>query len=283
MELLSIKKLNISIDDENKIIDGELTIYSGDVVLLTGPNGCGKSTVIKIILGDIFDYEGLKYSAKQMLYLGSTNLLGAESEREFFRKDICYVSQDDTFESPDIMDCFMMSLHYSNIENKKKHIFQYVCEFAIGECFGFDSGKRKYDRKVKALMREYNLSEETISDNEYLALRFLTMKTTSMSGGQKKLANIFVNLIRYSFCKLIILDEPLNNLDYSNIRAFANALTKIHIIKPEVGILVVTHCRSIPIVNKVVEIDKDSKKMVIGKEYHCNSCFGAISETGLYI
>ena len=90
------------------------------------------------------------------------------------------------------------------------------------------------------------------------------------------------HLIRYSFCKLIILDEPLNNLDYSNVRAFSNTLTKIHELKPDIGVLMVTHCRSIPIISKVVEIDKSSKHLIDGGSYHCNACFGMVSKEGYY-
>ena len=91
-----------------------------------------------------------------------------------------------------------------------------------------------------------------------------------------------MNLIRYSFCKLIILDESLNNLDYSNVRAFSNTLTKFHELKPDIGVLMVTHCRSISIISKVVEIDKSSKHLIDGGSYHCNACFGMVSKEGYY-
>ena len=82
---------------------------------------------------------------------------------------------------------------------------------------------------------------------------------------------------------LIILDEPLNNLDYDNVRAFSNVLTRIYKSKPNLAILLVTHCRSIPIVNKVISIDSFTKRFVEEQTYFCNSCFGKISENGMYI
>lgn len=108
------------------------------------------------------------------------------------------------------------------------------------------------------------------------------MNIKKMSGGQKKLTNIMTNLIRYSFCDLLLLDEPLNNLDYNNVRLFSNVLTRIYRDKPELGIIMVTHCRSIPIVNRVIEIQPNTKKLVETKNYSCNSCFGELDEKGYY-
>ena len=103
-----------------------------------------------------------------------------------------------------------------------------------------------------------------------------------MSGGQKKLTNIFSNLIRYNFCDLIILDEPLNNLDYSNVRAFSNVLTRLYHSKSDRAIILITHCRSIPIVNRIIEIDPTLKAFKESDSYICSSCFGNVDENGLY-
>lgn len=81
----------------------------------------------------------------------------------------------------------------------------------------------------------------------------------------------------------MILDEPLNNLDYRNVRAFSNILTRIYKDKPELGIIMVTHCRSIPVINKVIEIDPAQKSLKAGGDYKCNSCFGKVGDDGLYV
>ena len=90
-------------------------------------------------------------------------------------------------------------------------------------------------------MNRLGLSQHEITPEDFLAAKYLSMSTKRMSGGQKKLTNIFSNMIRYDFCELIILDEPLNNLDYSNVRAFSNVLTRIYRSKPELAIILVTH------------------------------------------
>ena len=59
MYILKIPQLQVSVDNKKIVSDGSLTISEGDVVLLTGPNGCGKSTIIKLLMGDTFNYHKL--------------------------------------------------------------------------------------------------------------------------------------------------------------------------------------------------------------------------------
>ena len=54
--MLEIKNLTYKVDDENdtvkEIIDGlDLTVEDGKFIVITGPNGGGKSTLAKLIMG----------------------------------------------------------------------------------------------------------------------------------------------------------------------------------------------------------------------------------------
>ncbi len=281
MELLNIQNMNISISTQKKIEGGSFTVNSGDVILLTGPNGCGKSTVIKLIIGDLFNYSDINYSADSILYKGKHDILNSELESEIFRKHVCYISQDDEFESDVVLDCFLMAVNYDFKKSKEKYIYDFITNFDVQDCFDLEGGVQ-LDGKSKKLARKLKLGKNDLGDKECKALKYLTMNIKKMSGGQKKLTNIMTNLIRYSFCDLLLLDEPLNNLDYNNVRLFSNVLTRIYRDKPELGIIMVTHCRSIPIVNRVIEIQPNTKKLVETKNYSCNSCFGELDEKGYY-
>ena len=283
MAILTINNLNISVMDSACIVDGSFSVDAGDVVLLTGPNGCGKSTIIKVIVGDVFDYKDLKYDSSVITYnLNGTQIdvLGTEKERESFRKSICYISQEDDFESPRVLDCFKMSLNYYAIKNKERYVFDFIRKHNIYKAFA-NSELPEIDAKERLLAKRIKLDLNHLDDADKQTLYYLTRNINRMSGGQKKLTNIASNLIRYSFCNLIILDEPLNNLDYSNVRSFSNILTSICKEKPELGVIIVTHCRSIPVVNKILEI-KD-KRIVDGGQYNCSSCFGKINDQCMYI
>lgn len=286
MKILDIDSLDITIAKDNIIRNASFDISSGDVVLLTGPNGCGKSTVLKILVGDVFDYSKLSYKANGVLFYKDNmpfNILDNEKNMEIFRKNICYISQEDDFESDSLFDCFKMSLIYYDIDNIDEEIYRFVKENEVYESFRFELKKKTYGFLEKKLAGKLGINLNQIEDSDYCTLKFLALNVKRMSGGQRKLANIMTNLIRYKYCKLIILDEPLNNLDYSNVRAFSNVLTRLYKKNPQLGILIVTHCKSIPIINKVLEIVPDDKIIKLGYNYICNSCFGKVNEQGLYI
>lgn len=282
MEVLSIDKFSLSIDNEPRIINGSFKISSGDVVLLTGPNGSGKSTVIKALMGALFDYDNLEFSCDNAKYNNKYDILHNEKDNEIFRKNVCYVSQEDEFESENVLDCFINSISYTVKKNKEKYVFDFIMRYSIQECFGKLLKTDSLSRIGKKIIRSLKLKEKQLSDAEKKAIAYLSTSTKRMSGGQRKLTNIFSNLIRYEFCDLIILDEPLNNLDYNNVRSFSNVLAQIYKTKSNLAMLIVTHCRSIPIINRVISIDSVKKGFVEENSYICSSCFGKIGNDGLY-
>ncbi|MBN1374310.1 ATP-binding cassette domain-containing protein [Candidatus Dojkabacteria bacterium] len=70
--MLSIKDLHIDVD-KRKILDGlSLEIKPGNVVIIFGPNGCGKTTLFKAIMGLIPDNiksGDIKFNGKSILNL----------------------------------------------------------------------------------------------------------------------------------------------------------------------------------------------------------------------
>lgn len=283
MELLSVRNLNLSIGGMKKVVNSSFSVDSGDVVLLTGPNGCGKSTVIKMIMGATFDYEDLSYPGSSIIYKGSCDILNSEKENELFRKNVCYVSQEDEFESESVLDCFINSVSETLKSECEQYVFEFIKTYHLADCFDLSEKHVKLDHKTRRLIRKLSLHAGLLTGEEEKALKYLTMDTKHMSGGQKKLTNIFSNLVRYDFCDLVILDEPLNNLDYGNVRNFSNVLTQLYKRKPDIAIILVTHCRSIPIINRIIEIDPKEKHFVECDVYNCSSCFGKVNSEGFYI
>ena len=56
--LVQISNLNKSYDRFPVLQNLNLTIEQGQIVGLLGPNGCGKTTLMKIMAGLINDYQG---------------------------------------------------------------------------------------------------------------------------------------------------------------------------------------------------------------------------------
>ena len=52
MHILEIKNLYVSVNDKKILKDFNLTIKSGEIHTIMGPNGVGKSTLTKVIMGD---------------------------------------------------------------------------------------------------------------------------------------------------------------------------------------------------------------------------------------
>ncbi len=57
-EIVNITNLNKKYGNKQVLSELNLTIHSGQIVGLLGPNGCGKTTLIKIMTGLIKDYSG---------------------------------------------------------------------------------------------------------------------------------------------------------------------------------------------------------------------------------
>ena len=52
MNTLKIENLTVSVNDKIILKDFSITINSGEIHVLMGPNGIGKSTLTKVIMGD---------------------------------------------------------------------------------------------------------------------------------------------------------------------------------------------------------------------------------------
>jgi len=82
--IIRAEGITFAYTDKPVLRDVDFTITAGEIVTLLGPNGCGKSTLIKVILG-------LLYPAKGKVFYNGTNIahMGAKS----LAREIAYVPQ----------------------------------------------------------------------------------------------------------------------------------------------------------------------------------------------
>lgn len=97
---------------------------------------------------------------------------------------------------------------------------------------------------------------------------------------QKLLTNGIYKILQYQR-GYAQTDEQLERLwSYLEV-SFNNLLAEIYYSKSELGIIIVTHCRSITIINQILEINPKKELIEEKFDYKCNSCFGVVDDKGI--
>lgn len=163
MHILNIDNLKVSID--NKIIlDGfSLTIKSGEIHALMGPNGIGKSTLSKVIMGDdnykilegkiFFDGKLINdltvdERARLGIFLGMQMPLEIEgvTNADFLRNAL-HAKEKDNFKLIDFIKKLDKTVEKLNMDKKMIH---------RGINNGFSGGERKKNEILQMFMLEPN-------------------------------------------------------------------------------------------------------------------------------
>ena len=163
MHILNIDNLKVSID--NKIIlDGfSLTIKSGEIHALMGPNGTGKSTLSKVIMGDdnykilegkiFFDGKLINdltvdERARLGIFLGMQMPLEIEgvTNADFLRNAL-HAKEKDNFKLIDFIKKLDKTVEKLNMDKKMIH---------RGINNGFSGGERKKNEILQMFMLEPN-------------------------------------------------------------------------------------------------------------------------------
>ena len=163
MHILNIDNLKVSID--NKIIlDGfSLTIKSGEIHALMGPNGIGKSTLSKVIMGDdnykilegkiFFDGKLINdltvdERARLGIFLGMQMPLEIEgvTNADFLRNAL-HAKEKDNFKLIDFIKKLDKTVEKLNMDKKMIH---------RGINNGFSGGERKKNEIIQMFMLEPN-------------------------------------------------------------------------------------------------------------------------------
>ena len=238
-KILEIKNLTLEYKSKKVVENISFDLYEGEIVLLSGANGSGKSSILQSIIGNRNNFKNIKGN----IIYDSIDLL-KENDIYFFRRLVGYVRQNDVF-------------------NEKTCLKEVLTSVDL-----FDGYKMSLN-EVKDLFREYGL-ENCMNENP-----------TNLSGGQKRLLSILLALVRAKGSKLLLIDEPINNLDFNTACRVSNMITKIRKSYPNLSMLIVTHCHVFPIVDRVIKIEKGG---ILNSDikYECHNCFGDVDKDGFY-
>ena len=183
--------------------DVTLTVGRGEFVALLGPNGVGKSTLVKVALGS------LPLSAGQVRVLGR---VPGESGRQ-----IGYLPQRRTFDT-----------------RMRVRGIDVVRLGADGDRFGIPlPGASRWSTKGRAIRRRVSEVIDVVGASGYAQ-----RPIGQVSGGEQQRLLIAQALVRSP--ELLLLDEPLDNLDLPNQASVAALVAEI-CASQNVTVLMVAH------------------------------------------
>jgi len=232
MALLEVNKVKKEFGDILLFDDVTFSIDRNDRVALIGNNGCGKTTLIKMILGQL-DYDD-----------GSIHIANSAN--------VGYLSQG-VIQNPEntlyeeLLHCFddiinlqqkINSIH-EQLENNPNDE-KLLNEYGRLENLLLSKDGYNYEYQIDLMIHKFGFDKDAYN-----------RKITSFSGGERsKIA--FAKLL-LNKPNLLILDEPTNHLDVSTIEWLEDYLTSY-----EGAILLVSHDRFFIdcVCNRIIEIDQ---------------------------
>jgi ATP-binding cassette subfamily F protein 3 len=232
MSLVNIKQVTKRYDPNIILDDISVAIAPGDRIGLIGRNGCGKTTLLKIIKGLITDFKGDVDLAKGL----RVGYLSQEPELErdcTLRQEMLKVFQ----ERLTLEDKMLMLAEEMETQDAPHLLQQYAhIQERHERLGGYD-----YEHLINRVLGGLGFSEQDYN----LPIRVL-------SGGQKSRGTLAKLLLEEP--DLLLFDEPTNHLDINAIEWLENYLN----IEYKGAVLVVSHDRYFldKVVRKVWELDE---------------------------
>lgn len=201
--MLEIKKLNVKVKDKEILKDFDIDIKPGEIHGIMGPNGTGKSTLSKVILGSK-DYE---------IVSGDIIFNGV-------------IMNDMTTDERARLGIFLSMQSPVSIEGVSNSEFLKTAVNANRET---PIGLYEFIKKVETSASELSMSKDMIhrSINE------------GASGGERKKNEILQAKLLEP--KLIILDEIDSGLDVDSLRIVCTNINKYLETHKDTSILMITH------------------------------------------
>lgn len=205
--MLTIKNLAVKVENKQVLEDFNLEIDDGSIHVIMGPNGVGKSTLSRVIMGDN-NYKVLK---------GSITFNGEDITKlsvDVRSKLGIFLAMQYPLEIDGVSNQDFLRTAMSSRKGKQVGLYDFIlqCEKASDE-----------------LKMDKNLIHRSLN--------------VGFSGGEKKKNEVLqIKLLKPKF---IILDEIDSGLDVDSLKIVANNIVDYKKENPDTSILIITHLTKI--------------------------------------
>lgn len=240
---LNLNKVVKSFGFKRVLEEFDLELKTGERVALIGPNGSGKTTIFKMIMGDETPTSGM-ISVRKGATLGMLSQIPKVYSDDITVLDVLKSGKKQVYDvekrlrdiesklstsTPDKLDSILKT--YGELQELFENIGGYLLETNLSKvCNGFKIGE-------EMLTRKYN----------------------TLSGGEKTIVN-FATLI-LSEPSILLLDEPTNHLDIDTLEWLEEYLSNY-----KGSILISSHDRYFldKVTNKTILIDRGKSETFFG-------------------
>ena len=201
--MLKINNLEVATDNKIILKDFNLIINDGEIHTIMGPNGVGKSTLSRVIMGD----PNYKVLNGEMTFNGDNLMVLSTDERA--KKGI-FLAMQYPMEIEGVSNQDFLRTAIGSVNNKRIGLYDFILKCEKGA--------------------------EELSMNKDLIHRSLNV---GFSGGEKKKNEVLQ--IKLLTPKFIILDELDSGLDVDSLRIVGENIKKYKEENHNTSILIITH------------------------------------------
>ena len=201
--MLKIKDLNVVVDEKKILNDFNIDIKEGEIHAIMGPNGTGKSTLSKVIMGN----KNYKINSGTITY--KNEIINDLPTDERARKGI-FISMQNPISIEGVQNSEFLKTAINSRRESPVGLYEFI-------------------KTINAAAKELEIKDEMI----HRAIN------VGASGGERKKNEVLqIKLLEPNF---IILDELDSGLDIDSLKIVCKNINEYLIKNPKTSVLIITH------------------------------------------